>query len=64
MYLLRAKSEVFAHFEDFKALVETQSERKIKALRKDNGGEYVNTSLRNLCLQSDIQLQYTVPYTP
>eukprot|EP00253_Pinus_taeda_P020328 PITA_20328 len=60
----RNKSEVFEHFEDFKALVETQSERKIKALHTDNGGEYVNTALRNLCLQSNIQLQYTVPHTP
>eukprot|EP00253_Pinus_taeda_P006200 PITA_06200 len=60
----RNKSEFFEHFEDFKALVETQPERKIKALRTDNGGEYVNTTLRNLCLQSGIQLQYIVPYTP
>ena len=64
VYLLRAKSEVFVHFEDFKAIVETQSKRKIKALRIDNGGEYVNTTLWNLCLQSSIQLQYTVPCTP
>ena len=39
VYLLRNKFEVFEHFEDFKALVETQSERKIKALRTDNGPE-------------------------
>ena len=64
MYLLREKSEVFGHFEDFKALVETQSERKIKALCIDNGEEYVNTTLQNLCLESGIQLQHTVPYTP
>eukprot|EP00253_Pinus_taeda_P002029 PITA_02029 len=64
MYLLRNKSEVFVHFENFKALVKTQSERKIKALLIDNGGEYVNTRLQNLCLQSNIQLQYIVPYTP
>ena len=45
VYLLRAKYEVFVHFEDFKALVETQLERKIKALRTENGEEYVNTTL-------------------
>ena len=56
VYLLRAKFEVFAYFEDFKALVETQSERKIKSLRTDNGGEYVNTALQNLFLESGIQL--------
>jgi len=63
VYLLKAKSEVFLHFEDFKALAETQSERKIKALRIDNGGEYVNTTLHNLCLESRIQLPHTVQYT-
>lgn len=54
VYLLRVKSEVFAHFEDFKALVETQSERNIKSLCTDNGGEYVNTTLENLCFESGI----------
>lgn len=54
VYLLSAKFEVFAHFEDFKAPVEIQPERKIKALCTDNGGEYVNTTLQNLCLESGI----------
>eukprot|EP00253_Pinus_taeda_P017894 PITA_17894 len=60
----RNKSKVFAHFEDFKALVETQSERKIKALHIDNGGEYVNKALQNLFPHSSAQMQYTVTYTP
>ena len=63
VYLLKNKSKVFEHFEDFKALVETQSKRKIKALHTNNGGEYVKTALQNLCLESSIQLQHTVPYT-
>ena len=40
IYLLRKKSEVFAKFKEFKALVENQWEKKIKVLRKDNGGEF------------------------
>jgi hypothetical protein len=32
IYFLRKKSEVFQHLKDFKALVETQSEKKIKVL--------------------------------
>jgi hypothetical protein len=32
IYLLNEKSEVFQHLKDFKALVETQSENKIKVL--------------------------------
>jgi hypothetical protein len=42
IYFLRQKSEVFQHLKDFKALVETQSEKKIKVLQTDNGVEYVN----------------------
>ena len=40
IYLLRKKSEVFDRFKEFKALVENQTEKKIKALRTDNGGEF------------------------
>jgi hypothetical protein len=32
IYFLRKKSEVFQHLKDFKALVETQSRKKIKVL--------------------------------
>ena len=37
---MRKKSEVFDKFKEFKALVENQTEKKIKALRTDNGGEF------------------------
>ena len=40
IYFLRKKSEVFDKFKEFKALVENQTEKKIKALRTDNGGEF------------------------
>jgi transposase InsO family protein len=64
IYFLRQKSEVFQHLKDFKALVETQSGKKIKVLRTDNGGEYVNHEIHNLCHEAGIQWQHTVPYTP
>jgi hypothetical protein len=40
IYFLKAKNEVFGKFQEFKALVENLSGRKIKILRSDNGGEY------------------------
>jgi hypothetical protein len=40
IYFLKAKSEVFAWFQEFKALVENQSGKGIKVLWSDNGGEY------------------------
>ena len=48
----------------FKALVEDQSERKIKALRSENGGEYVNSKFINYCVDAGIQMQHSIPYTP
>jgi hypothetical protein len=40
IYFLRKKSEVFDTFKEFKALVENQTEKQIKVLRIDNGGEF------------------------
>ena len=40
IYFLRNKSEVFDRFKEFKALVENQTEKNIKVLRTDNGGEF------------------------
>jgi transposase InsO family protein len=63
IYFLEQKSEVFQHLKDFKDLVETQSGKKIKFLRTDNRGEYVNHEIHNLFHEAGIQLQHTVPYT-
>jgi hypothetical protein len=54
IYFLRKKYEVFQHLKDFKALVETQSGKKIKVLRTDNGGEYVNHEIHNLFHEAGI----------
>jgi hypothetical protein len=48
IYFLSQKSEVFQHLKDFKALVEKQSEKKIKVLKIDNGGEYINHEIHNV----------------
>jgi transposase InsO family protein len=41
--------EVFSKFKEFKALIENLSERKIKILRSDNGGEYTSKEFVNFC---------------
>jgi hypothetical protein len=61
---LKKKSEVFQHLKDFKALVVTQSGKKIKVLQIDNGGEYFNHDIQNIFHEDEIQLEHTVPYTP
>ena len=64
VYFLKQKSEVFEIFKVFKALVENLSGKKIKVLRMDNGKEYINNNLHQLCEENFIQMQHLVPYTP
>jgi transposase InsO family protein len=64
VYFIRKNYEVFEHLKDFKSLVETQTRNKIKILRTDNGGEYMNKYVQNICHEASIQLQHTIPYTP
>jgi transposase InsO family protein len=64
IYFPKKKYEVFQHLKYFKALVETQSEKNIKFLQTDNGGEYVNHEIHNVFHEAGIQLQHTDPYTP
>jgi len=39
LYLLETKDELFDKFEEFRAKVETLTEKKIKTLNHDNGGK-------------------------
>jgi hypothetical protein len=41
--------EVFSKIKEFKALIENLSERKIKILRSDNGGEYTSKEFVSFC---------------
>jgi hypothetical protein len=45
----------FQHLKDFKALVETQSGKKIKFIQTNNGGYYVNHEIQNICHEVGIQ---------
>jgi transposase InsO family protein len=61
---LKLKSEVFECLIEFKSLAENEFGCKIKILYTDNGGEYVNKYVQQLCIDVGIQLQHTLPYTP
>ena len=43
---MHKKDKTFSKFVEFKALVEKETNKKVKALRSDNGGEYVVNGLR------------------
>ena len=61
---LKDKSGAFAAFKQFKALVEKQLGRPIKALRDDKGGEYMSTEWESFCSANGIQRQHTVRAEP
>ncbi|KAG7563872.1 Integrase catalytic core [Arabidopsis suecica] len=64
VYFLKQKSEAFPKFKKFKALVETQSGKKIKRLRSDGGGEFTSSEFNDFCDKEGIERQVTVPYSP
>ena len=64
IYFLRKKSKVFDRFKEFKALVENQTEKRIKALRTDNGREFCGNEFEEFYKKCGISRQKTTPYTP
>jgi hypothetical protein len=42
LYLLKTKDRIFNKFQEFKAEIENLTNKKIKTLRTDNGGEYTS----------------------
>lgn len=64
VYLLKEKSDAFLVFKRFKVLVENRTERRIKMLRTDRGGEFCPRDFVSYCEEVGIQRQYTTPYTP
>ena len=64
VYFMRHKSEVSSIFKRFKAMVENQSDEKIKILRSDRVTEYNSNEFEKFCVVAGIEQQTTVRYTP
>jgi len=48
---MKTKGEVFKRFQEFKALMENKTRKKIKMLRSDNGGEYTFNKFKEFCAE-------------
>ncbi|KAL0345756.1 UNVERIFIED_CONTAM: Transposon Ty2-B Gag-Pol polyprotein [Sesamum radiatum] len=64
VYLMRYKSEAFGRFKEYRLEVENQTNRKIKALRSDRGGEYLSGEFMDYLKENGILSQWTPPGTP
>jgi transposase InsO family protein len=64
IYFLKAKSEVFNKFKEFKTVVENLSEKKIKILRSDNGGEFKLDEFKAFCKEVGTKRELSTPYNP
>jgi len=62
--LLKHKEEVFKKFKAFKALVENESDRRIKCLRLDRGGEFTSDEFFEFCEEHGIRREFSTARTP
>jgi transposase InsO family protein len=61
---MKTKGQVFQWFQEFKALVENQTGKKIKLLISDNGSEYTFNEFNDFCAREGIKRKVIVPYNP
>ena len=61
---MKKKDEVFSKFMEYKALVENQTRKKIKALRSDNRREYVPYAFKDLYEKDGIRRELIAPHNP
>ncbi|KAL0455929.1 UNVERIFIED_CONTAM: hypothetical protein Slati_0932100 [Sesamum latifolium] len=64
VYLMRYKSEAFGRFKEYRLEVENQTNRKIKALQSDRGGEYLSGEFIDYLKENEILSQLTPPGMP
>ena len=61
---MKWKSEPFEKFKEFRAEVENQLGKRIKAIRSDHDGEYLLGDFKDYLTENGIISQLTAPGTP
>ena len=54
VYLMKRKFETFEKFKEFRAEVESQLGKRIKAIRSDRGGEYLLRDFKDYLIENGI----------
>ena len=63
-FFLVDKSDVFATFKSFVESIYNELETTIKRVRSNNGSEFKNTRIDELCDEFGIRHQFLTKYTP
>ena len=63
VYFLRNKSDAPNYFKEWLTRIERLTERKLKIVRSDNGGEYTSNTFEKYLADLGIDHQTTAPYT-
>ena len=61
---MQKKDQMFSKFCEFKVLVEKDTQNYVKALRSDNGCEYISNEFKNFLAKEGIQRELIVPHNP
>ena len=61
---MQKRYQTFSKFCEFKALVEKDSGKQVKALRSDNGGEYISNEFKYFCSKEGIRREIIAPHNP
>jgi hypothetical protein len=63
VYPLKTKDQVFVVFKQFHASVERETDKKLKCVRTDNGGEFMG-DFKHYCISNGIRHERSVQKTP
>lgn len=64
VYFLKSKDEALSAFKNFRALVESGPEKKVKVFHIDRGEEFNSNEFKRYCEVEGIERHLTTPYTP
>ena len=64
VYYLKGKDEAATKCQEYLTYIERQINCQPKALRADNGREFLNKNLKDWCQTKGIEIQTSAPYSP
>ncbi|WVZ84537.1 hypothetical protein U9M48_031563 [Paspalum notatum var. saurae] len=64
VFFMEFKDEAFGFVRDLVLRLRNESHKSMRAIRRDNGGEFRNSRFENFCRDLGLEHQFSSPYTP